>query len=217
MAIKFYDAVADIGGAIGVEIPSGVKGALLPKVGSLDRQTGITIHRKFFIESDETIGLTVGLDGDGLFSACLFQSAGALDEVGDLTGSEVKYGGGAIVKLEDSLGSTEVVNGAGSLIDIHKVTVEDDVTGDTYFRGGDTFHIDSNIYLIQSVATVAEGTELTLATDAVYFHAIGKWGYSNLSDTISIGSNEPYWLKITVQPGTVTPIEYSTFSIVTVY
>lgn len=217
MAIKFYDAVADTGGALGVEIPSGIKGVLLPKVSSTDRATGITVHRKFYIESDETIGLTVGLNGDGLFSACLIQGTGDAQVVGDLTGSEDKFGGGYITQLEDSLGATETVNGVGGLIDIKKVTVADDVTGDSYFRAGDRFHIDTNIYIIQSVTPVAGGSEITLASNATYYYAIGKWGYSNLSDTITVDTHNSYWLKITVQANTITPIEYSAFAIVTVY
>lgn len=217
MAIKFYSAITDTGGAIGAEIASGAIGALLPTVSSSDRASGITIHRKFYIESDSAIGIDVGIDGAGLFSACMFESAGDAEVVGDLTGSEIKYGSGQIVKLEDSVASTETVNGAGGLIDIKKITVEDDITGDVYFRSGDRVHVDSNIYTILSVASVAEGTEITLNANEVYYGAIGKTAYSNVSTTIGAGLYIPFWLKITVQPSTITSVEYSTFSIATVY
>lgn len=217
MAIGFYKAVADVGGLIGQAISSGVKGELLPEISSTDRTAGITIHRKFYIASDDAISIKVGLNGYGLFSATVFESASDAEVVGDLTGSEVKYGAGKIVKLEDSTTATETVNGAGGLIDILKVTVEDDVTGDVYFRAGDTFNIDSNAYTISSVASVAEGTEITLTASASYFYAIDKFGFSSISTSILASGTTPFWLKVTVQPDTVTSLEYNTFSIATVF
>lgn len=217
MAIEFFDAESDAGGLIGQSVGSGVKGAILPKVGSVDRTVGITIHRKFYIGSDEAISIKVGLNGYGLFSATVFESASDAEVVGDLIGTEDKYGASKIVKLEDSTTATEIVNGAGGLIDILKVTVEVDPTGDVYYRAGDTFNIDANAYTIASVALVAEGHEITLTANAGYFQAIGKYGASAITSSITAIGTTPFWLKITVQPNTITDLEYSSFSITTVF
>lgn len=216
MALKFYNSALETGGVIGTEVGSGTKGALLPKVSSLNRQTGITIHRKYYIHSSEAIGLTVGLNQSGLFSSCTFESASDAEVVGDLTGSEVKYGAGIIVKAEDTLANTETVNGTGGLINLKKVTVADDITGDVYFRAGGNFYIDSTAYLIDSVTSVAEGTEITLLVESEYFYTIGKNGYSAVATSITADGTIPLWLKVTVQPNTVEEVEFSTFSIMTV-
>lgn len=217
MAIKFYKAVTDDGGTMGEQIASGEKGALFPLVTSSDRHDGIITHRKFYIESDSSIGIDVGIDGGSIFPVCIFESSGDAEVVGDLTGSERKYGVGKIVKAIDSSDNSETVNGSGGLSDIKKVVIEDDTVGDTYFIVNDKANIDDNTVVISAVNTVTEGIELTFSTALQYYGVIDNYIYSLVSTTIAQDGHVSFWIKETVLAGTVTEIGYNTFPIMTVY
>ena len=217
MALKFYRAIGDTGGVKGDEISSGVKGVLLPLITSTDRANGVIIHRKIYIETDAGITLFSGINGYGQFSASWFKSASDAEVVGDLTGTEIKYGASQIIKLEDSLSNIETENGAGGLSDIRKITVLEDPTGDVFFRAGDQLHIDNNIYVIDVVTYLAGECEIALTANAPYFYAIGKYAYSNAENTLLATESDPFWLKVTVPAGTITTDEFNTFSIMTVF
>lgn len=91
MAITYHKAVADEGGAIGVEIASGVVNALLPEVALADQSAGATISRKFYIANDSAEDVTISnfsLESYTVFTAILFESLGDAEVVSGLTGAE---------------------------------------------------------------------------------------------------------------------------------
>lgn len=216
MAIKIYNSITETGGGIGTEVQSGIKGAIFPKISTQQKQNGGVIHRKVYLETDTAATIDYGINGDGLFSAAVFDSASDIEEVGDLLGTEDKYGSSIVTKLEDSGGLTETVNGAGGLADIKKITVAKDITTDVYFRAGDKISLAGIYYTIDTIADVAGEWELTVVSPSIYFGAIGLTTYSLMAKTLTANEHWAIWIKVTVQAGETTEEDFSTFSIVTV-
>ncbi len=91
MAITYHRSATDDGGAIGVEISSGVVNALLSEVTLDDQMNGATISRKFYIANSGAEDVTISnlsMNGYTVFASILFESTGDAQVVGDLTGSE---------------------------------------------------------------------------------------------------------------------------------
>ncbi len=89
--LTYHKAVTDEGGAIGIEISSGVVENLLPEIMLEDQSAGISIPRKFFIKNDRAEDVTVSnmsMDAYTAFSAVLFASSGDAQVIDDLTGEE---------------------------------------------------------------------------------------------------------------------------------
>lgn len=92
MAISYHKSVSDLGGAIGVEIFSGVEGALLPEILLSEQASGATISRKFYIANDgasDVIVSNLSMVSFTQFTTILFESTGDAQVVGDLIGNEV--------------------------------------------------------------------------------------------------------------------------------
>ena len=91
MALTYYKAITDDGGAIGTQIYSGVVDTILPEITPTDMDGGATISRKFYIANSEASDVTVSnlsLTAYSVFPTILFESTGDAQVVGDLVGSE---------------------------------------------------------------------------------------------------------------------------------
>ena len=92
MPLTYHKSVADAGGAIGVEIFSGVVDTILPKILLSEQTSGMIISRKFYIANSDVDDVTISnlsMDSFTVFSTILFEGTGDTQVVGDLTGSEV--------------------------------------------------------------------------------------------------------------------------------
>jgi len=92
MAITFHKSVSDLGGAIGLEIQSGVVDALLPKILLSEQTAGATILRKFYIANDGQSDVAISalsMASFSSFATILFESTGDAQVVTDLLGTEV--------------------------------------------------------------------------------------------------------------------------------
>lgn len=214
MALTFYNSQTVDGGIEGSIIISGVKGALLPLVTAQDRLNGITIHRKFFIKPDVDTALKIGLDTDGVFNAVIFAETNYGENVSALTGNETKYGASKIVQLEDSATLTETVNGAGGLADIKKIRVEYDDHGEVLFRAGDFIRIGTAVATISSVTDTTANWEITLTSAINYVGLIGTEAFSVIDvSTITANTVKGFWIKIVVDAGNLTPVDFNTIGI----
>lgn len=208
MAVEFYKAVGDTGGAIGDQISSGVRGALLPKVMTAQRASGADIFRKFYIKNagTDSIDLKIALSDIGEFDAVIFESASDAEVVGDLTGSETKYGAAEITYLEDSGGLNETVNGAGGLVDIKKIRVIKD-TNFTIFRISDTIGMGGvlgDLAMIDTITDLGSELEILLVGAIDYSQNIGKKAHAYISATLASGATKPYWVQVKISANSTT-------------
>jgi len=91
MALTYYKAVADAGGAKGSQIFSGIVDTILPEITLANQTAGVVISRKFYIansEASDVIVSNLSMDDYTVFATILFESSGDTQVVGDLTGSE---------------------------------------------------------------------------------------------------------------------------------
>ncbi len=220
MALEFYKAISDDGGVIGEQISSGVTGALLPEITKNDRLNGVVIHRKFYIKNLSTlIALHTSLDELGEFNACLFLSAGDTEVVGDLTGTEDKYGASEITYVEDTTGHTETENGVGGLSDIKKVRVKKN-SDFTFFRVGEKVGIGGSTGEIGTLSTVTDlGSEIELefSSELTYKHAIGLNAHSYIQSSVDTAVSIPFWLQVKVDANASTSSTFNALSLALVY
>lgn len=214
MALTFYKSQTDSGGIEGVVITSGVKGALLPLVTAQDRLNGVTIHRKFFIKPDVDTALKIGIDTDGQFNATIFEETLYGEDVTALTGTETKYGASEIIRLEDSATLFETVNGAGGLADIKKIRVKYDDHSDVLFRVGDFIRIGTAVASISAVTDTTTDWEITLSSPITYAGVIGTEAFSVIDvATMTANTVKGFWIKIVVDAGDLTAVDYNTIGI----
>lgn len=220
MALALYKAVADIGGAKGDQIASGIRGALLPDLTASERLSGIEIFRKFYIENTgTTISLQTALDQVGEFDGCIFLSTGDAQVVGNITGSEPRYGASEITALEDSGTLTETVNGAGGLADIKKIKVKDNQNF-TLFRVADKVGIggpNGQIGIIETIVDLGAELEITLQTPLTYTLAIGMNAHSYIETSILTDAHESFWVEVKVEPNASTSSTFNALSLALVY
>ena len=213
MGITFNKAVdSATDGTIGVEILSGVRGSLLPEVSAQDRINGVTLFEKFYVTlTGLDASMYVGVDRLGIFNSSFFLSTGAAEVVGDLTGSEVRYGASNITKLIDSALAEETVNGAGSLIDIEKIWVEKNADF-TFFRAADKIRVG-----VTSVTDQITAWEILLDQTINYAQLIDTFGFSLATVATLDGVADPYWLEVKVPSGSSTTSNFNSVGIATVY
>lgn len=221
MAIEYYKATADTGGVIGTQILSGVRNALLPKLTAGQRLSGINIKRKFYTKNTGagSIDLILAMDNHGEFEAVMFESTGDAQVVGDLTGSEDRYGACPIVQLEDTISTTETVNGAGGLVNIKKIVVTEHPDYVVY-RVGDKIGIGGALGEVAEISVVTDlgsTTEITFLTEITYFGAIGKMAHSYIENTIATTAHASYWLEVIVPANSTTSVTANPISLAEVY
>ncbi len=221
MALLYYKADTDSGGVKGSSLPSGVRGAILPDLSNLDRVNGIEIYRKFYTinTGDDEIALKIALDDYGLFDAIIFESTGDAMVVGDILGTEDKYGAAIVVKLEDTTTASETTNNTGGLIDIKKITVETPPNY-TIFRAGDKIGMGGalgEIATISSVAVNGSETEITLSIEITYDPKIGSFAHSYIEKSIISTEWDSYWVLVKVAAGSSSTATLNGISLATVY
>jgi len=136
MAYTYYKATTDDGGTIGIQIASGEVNALFDLLTIAQQTSGISKNRKMYIESDADITAYIGLKTTGLHDSTVFESSGDAQVVGDLTGSEDKYGCAVITA------STTTT-----------FTFDNTLQSEILFRAGDKLVYDNVLYDITSVVT----------------------------------------------------------------
>lgn len=102
--IAIHKAVADVGGAIGVEIGSGDIAALLPEIALVHQNDGIIISRKFYLKNNNTRAEsgTLEITASTPFTAIIFAGSGDAQVVSDLLGTEVN---GSPISFNIAVGS----------------------------------------------------------------------------------------------------------------
>ena len=124
MAITYHKSASDLGGAIGIEITSGVVGVLLPEILLSEQVTGVVISRKFYIANsgvEDVLISNLSLDSFSVFSTILFESTGDAQVVTDLIGNEVDESPITVtipasghksfwLQVDVPLGSTQIAN-----------------------------------------------------------------------------------------------------------
>lgn len=209
MGLTYYKATADTGGVKGTQIQSGFRGALLPKLTSAQRTAGITIFRKFYVENNgaDTISLNLALDNHGEFDAVFFASTGDAQVVGDLTGTETRYGASKVVGLEDSSAVTETVNGAGGLSNIKKIVVTKN-TNYVIFRNGESIGIGGatgEVGVIESISDLGATLEITLVTPLTYVvSSIGQFAHAYTTSSLATTVHTSFWLQVIATPNSIT-------------
>ena len=194
MAYTYYKAKTD--GTVDVQITSGQVNALFSTLTSQERITGNQEFEKFWLSSDADITSFVGLNSPSPYSSNVFLSANEADAVGDLTGSEVRYGALAVV----SCTATALV--------LTKNTDYDLV------RNGDTVVVAAKAYELNSLVDNGDGT-ITVGS-AVDFSPVataGAWVTSMLQLNLTTGTPKPFWREELVAAGSAYVAEYATADI----
>ena len=198
--VTFNKSATDDGGAIGTALTDGGVDELLPAVSSQDRLHGVTIHRKMWITSDTDLSILSSLSNEGQYDACWFESAGANDVVGDLTGTETKYGASPIVS--NTVNTAVVTNNATDVI----------------LRANDYAYIGADIVQVTSVTDKGDGT-----SDVVFSPDIPAGDHSGTSFSTLINktfvatTGVPFWVKIQIPALASLTSNFNTIQFLTVY
>jgi hypothetical protein len=199
MAYTWYKAAADEGGAKGSEISSGTVNALFPTLTTQERINGDDKKRKVYLESDTALTVYVGPATTGDYNACLFASAGDSEVVGDLTGSEDRYGAARVV----SATTTSIV-------------VEDNADWQ-FFRAGEYIISGGDIAQIDTVTDEGDGTHtVALVSELGAAPAADDYITSALQLTLAAETAVPFWRENKVAAGSSKVNEYNTVQILVV-
>jgi hypothetical protein len=214
MIIKFHKALTDEGGAIGTQIISGGIDALLPTVDTQEMIDGINIYRKLYLNNTGQDGIVkVSIGSLGIFNASIFPSTGDAQVVGDILGTENKYGGSIISKATDSSSNFETVNGAGGLVDIKKIVVSKNPNF-TFFRVGDIVKIGKYFSTIQTITDLSTDLELELVNAVPYSYSIGSFASSIFEQNITSGNHSSCWINVLITAGNIKTEHLNTLSII---
>lgn len=197
MALTWYEAVSDDGGAAGSQITSGTVNQLFPALTASERLIGSDKYRKVYLESDTAVTVYVGLQTNGLFNACLFESSGSAEAVGDLTGSENRYGAGYI--------------NSGSTVD--QVVVNDDADW-TKFRASEFIAYGTDVVQIDSITDLGGTLQINLASSLSIAPDEGEYITSVIPITLPSATKVPFWMEIKVAAGSVKDDDYNTVGII---
>ncbi len=211
MGINLYKAVGDSGGGIGEQISSGTPSSFLPKIENVDMQIGITTFRKLYLKNVESydIQAIIGIDEGGEFQlTATFDSTGDAQVVGDLTGSELKFGSSKIIKAIDSGSNEETVNGAGGLTDIKKIVVEKHGSYSLYRLNKIVNFMDLSGKMTL-VADLGSSFEITLETAVPYQGVIGESASTYMTKTIPANSHLSIWIEQYIQAVSSTSEHYN--------
>ena len=194
MAYTFYKAKTD--GTVDVQITSGQVGALFSTLTSQERIAGDTEFAKVWLSADADITSFVGLNSPSPYSSNVFVSASDTDAVGDLTGTEVRYG------------ALKVVSCTATALILTKNADYDLV------RNSDTLIVASKAYDLNSLVDNGDGT-ITVGS-AVNFSpvaTVGAWVTSVFQLNLVTGTPKPFWREEKVAAGAAYVSEYATADI----
>lgn len=201
MIVEYYQAISEDGGAIGSQFSSGDIGGLLPQVTTQNMIDGITIRRKLYVKNIAgTSTINLGLESFGVFHASVFESTGDAQVVGDITGSEEKFGGAEISKAIDTDTNEETTNGTGGLINIKKVVVDKNPHY-TFFRVGDPIIVNYKLGEIQTIVDLTTHWEIELVDAVPYGYVIEKNAFSVIESALAIGNHKSYWVEVLINAG----------------
>ena len=178
----FYNSKVD--GTIDAQITSGVVGNLFTSVTVSERVSGDTEYQKVWITDDADSNTYVGINSYSAYGQNVFLSANEADAVGDLTGSEVKYGAMKVVSALETA-----------------VTVTNDPLY-TLIRVGDTIAVKSAPYEVASITDNGDGTSDIAATiDYVAVPGVGEFITSMFTMALTTGTPKPFWRERQVEAG----------------
>ena len=182
MAYTYYDSKTD--GTIDTEIQSGVTGNLFSSVTVAERISGDDEFKKMWISSDSDLTAYIGINSYTAYGQNIFLSANEADAVGDLTGSETRYG------------ALKVVSATASAI---KVT-EDEFY--TLARVGDIFVVESAPYEIATITDNGDGTIDIVATiDYVALPPADAFVTTMFTLSLTTAVAKPFWCERKITAG----------------
>ena len=194
MAYTFHNAKAD--GSVDAQITSGQVNSLFTTLTSQERIAGDQEFAKFWLSSDADISSFVGLNAPSPYSSNVFLSANEADAVGDLTGSEVRYGALAVVSCT-----------ATALVLTKNTDYE-------LIRDGDTVIVAAKAYDLNSLTDNGDGT-ITVGS-SINFSPVasaGTWVTSVFQMDLTTATPKPFWREELVAAGSAYVAEYATASI----
>ena len=194
MAYTFYRSKVD--GAIDTAIVSDEVGALFSTLTSQERIAGDDEFSKMWLMSDVDITSFIGLNSPSPYSSCVFASASDADAVGDLTGTEARYG------------ALKVVSCSATALIVTKNTDWDLV------RDGDTVVVSAKAYDINGLVDNGDGTvTLSSAVDFSPLPVTGDWVTSIVQINLVTATARPFWREEKIAPGSPYVSEYATADI----
>lgn len=177
----YYNSNTD--GTFNSVITSGTINAVFDTLPFADRVAGVDDFGKIWIESDTTETLYIGLNQESDYNSCVFVSAAEADAVGDLTGSEARYGQLTVISATTS------------------VIVVTDHTQWTLVRTNDKLIIGGDLYTCTGVTDNLDGTsDLAVATEAGVVSA-NDIITSAFALSVTAATKKPIWSEEKVLAG----------------
>jgi len=194
MSYTYNDSNVD--GTIGDAITSGTVGALFTTLTAQERVAGDQEFSKVWITSSASLTAYIGITEPSPYSSNVFVSASDSDAVGDLTGSEDRYG------------ALEVVSCIATLL------VVNNNADYTLARVGDTIIVDGSAYEIDTVTDNGDDTSDIEATiDFVSLPSADDWVSTVFSLALTASTAKPFWREEKVVAGASWYGEYATCDI----
>jgi len=194
MAYTFYKSKVD--GTIDTQIVSDEIGALFSTLTSQERIAGDMEFAKMWIMSDVDVTAFIGLNSPSPYSSNVFVGATDTDAVGDLTGTEDRYG------------ALEVVSCTATALIVKKNADYDLV------RNGDTIVVTAKAYDVNSLVDNGDGTvTLGASNDFSPLPVAGNWITSIVRITLVTATARPIWREEKIAPGSAYVSQYATADI----
>jgi len=193
MAYTYHNSKAD--GTPDQVIVSGQIGALFTTLTSQERISGDQEFSKMWITSDIDVTVYVGILSPTKYTSTVFVSALDTDAVGDLTGSETRYG------------AMEVVSALETGIVVKN-------TFYTLVRVSDTIIVDGKAYEVSTITDNGDGTSTIVAT--IDYHPLPPlppyaWYITSvLQINLVTATPKPFWREEKVDAGALWYGEYAT-------
>lgn len=193
---KVVNSITD--GSRGVSITSGEVDAILPYLTSQQRITGITQLEKFYITSDITLNVFVGVTSLGLFTASLIGSANAGEVASAITGANDRHGSSKILS-----------NTASGCV------IEDDPIV-TRFRVGDLVLVGNVVVEIATITAQGANRTITYLHPIANVDLVGTNATTMLQMVLTANVAVPLWIENIIPPSAVATQTYNTLPIVIV-
>ena len=172
MAYKFYNSNVD--GTKNIEISSGQVGSLFSTLTTTERINGDTEFAKAWIESDVDKTVYIGILDPMPYESTVFLSASDTDAVGDLLGTESRYGAMKVV----SATATEIIVTNSSQIMV---------------RSGDKIMIDGVDYAVATVVDNGTTSTITTTSSIVTPPVADDYITSMFAITLVANTAKPFW------------------------
>ena len=180
--LTYFKSATNDGGAKGTQLTDGGVDDLFPTITSQDRLNGVNFKRKIWYESDTALTIVCSLANQGQYNSCFFKTAtGGNDVVGDITGTEDRYG--ALNIVSNTVNTAKVTNNAKW----------------TLVRVADKAHIGSDVVTVSAVSDNGDGTsDVTFSPDIASADHSGGFMVSTLAETFAVATAVPFWVEIDV-------------------